>query len=98
MAATGCKGIHEKQPELSLCTRTTGLSAPGVMSLLGAGCAAGKGTQFCRPVPALLLVPAKASQFRVPCAPTPARRAAAGTAKEEKIASEAIALARGILQ
>jgi hypothetical protein len=56
------------------------------MSPLGAGCAAGKGAQFCRPVVALLPVPAKA------------RRAAAGTAKEEKIASEAIALARGILQ
>jgi len=62
------------------------LSATGIMSPLGAGCAAGKGAQFCRPVVALLPVPAKA------------RRAAAGTAKEEKIASEAIALARGILQ
>ena len=34
------RGIHERQPELSLCTRATGLSATGVMSL-GAGCACG---------------------------------------------------------
>jgi len=115
-AAVG-RAIHEKQPELSLCTRSTGLSATGfVTSPLGGGCAGAKGIHekhpelsLCTrstglsatgfPAAALLPVPAKASQYRGVCTPTlePAKRAAAGTAREEKSASDASALARGIL-